>query len=55
MVTIIKRKTSKEELNKIIGKIKSRDNLLNASKYSGKVDIKDSPVEIQKKLRNEWE
>ena len=54
MITIIKSKTSKDELNRIIGSLKSRNKLLNASKYSGKIKITDSPLAIQKKLRNEW-
>lgn len=55
MVTTIRPKTKKQEIEKILSSTKADYKLLESSKYSGKIKIKKSPVLIQKKLRDEWE
>ena len=55
MVTIIKKGTSKEKiqiaLNKRPIKIKGPD----LKKYCGSISLSEDPLELQKKMRNEWE
>jgi len=55
MVTTIKKGTSREkillELKKRQAKIKSPD----LKKYCGSISLKEDPMELQKKWRNEWE
>ena len=55
MVTIIKKGTSREEiliaLKKRTVKIKSPD----LKKYCGSISLPDDPLELQKKMRDEWE
>ena len=54
MVTIISRKTRTEKINEMLAGISNKEKYLNASKYSGKLKLKQKPLTIQKKLRNEW-
>ena len=55
MVTIIKKGTSKEKiliaLNKRVVKIKGPD----LKKYCGSISLPEDPMELQKKMRDEWE
>jgi hypothetical protein len=55
MVTIIKKGTSREKiliaLKKRNVKIKSPD----LKKYCGSISLPDDPLELQKKMRDEWE
>jgi len=55
MVTIIKKGTSREKiqlaLKKRTVKIKSPD----LNKYCGSISLKEDPLKLQKKWRNEWE
>ena len=55
MVTIINRKTRKERIKELLTEIGGKEKLLLASKYSGKLKLKQTPLAIQKKLRNEWD
>lgn len=55
MVTIIKAKTKKEKINELLSKAEKKINLLKASKYCGKIKLKENPISIQKKLRDEWD
>lgn len=54
MVTIISRKTRTEKINEMLATINNKERYLKASKYSGKLKLKQNPLTIQKKLRNEW-
>jgi hypothetical protein len=54
MVTIIKKGTSKTSIKHLVDKIQVRKGI-DAQKYCGVIKLKESPVDIQKKLRNEWE
>ncbi len=54
MVTIIKKGTNKKEIEKTLSNLKSAKKL-DAYKYCGKIKLKEDPMVIQKKLRDEWE
>lgn len=54
MVTIISRKTKTDKINEMLASINNKEKYLKASKYSGKLKLRQSPLTIQKKLRNEW-
>jgi hypothetical protein len=55
MVTIIKKGTSREKIltamKKRPLKIKSPD----VKKYCGSISLSEDPLEVQKKMRDEWE
>ncbi|MGB3774366.1 MAG: hypothetical protein WA951_03845 [Leeuwenhoekiella sp.] len=54
MVTVIKKGSDKKEIEKALSNMKS-ERKFNAYKYCGTVKLKDDPLEIQKKMRDEWE
>jgi len=54
MVTIIKKGSDKKEVEKALSKIK-RKKKFDAYKYCGTISLKEDPLEIQKKMRDEWE
>ncbi|MGZ5242885.1 MAG: hypothetical protein ACXWEY_09300 [Bacteroidia bacterium] len=54
MVTIIKKGIAKKDIEKIFREVKPRKKL-DAKKYSGIIKLGEDPLEIQKKLRDEWE
>jgi len=54
MVTVIKSSTSKAQIQKLLDKameVKGVD----THKYCGVIKLKEDPLEIQKRLRDEWE
>ncbi|MGB4775997.1 MAG: hypothetical protein WBP45_12540 [Daejeonella sp.] len=53
MVTIIKKGTDIKEIDKVLSKLKSPKKF-DAYKYLGTVKLKTGPLEIQKKMRDEW-
>jgi hypothetical protein len=53
-VTTIKKGTKRMELDKALQNINSGKSL-DAKKYSGIIKLEEDPIEIQKRLRNEWE
>ncbi len=53
MVLIIKRTTKKRDLEKIVKDIKPKK-LFKASEFCGKIKVKEDAVEIQRRLRNEF-
>ena len=53
MVTVIREGTSKDILDKVLAKLKIKKGF-SSKKYSGVLKLKDSPIEIQKKMRDEW-
>jgi len=56
MVTMIKKGTSKEKIDKIIerrAKVVARK--INIKKYCGVIKLNEDPLHLQKKWRNEWE
>ncbi len=54
MVTTISKKTRRKRIKEILETVNSKGKYLKASKYSGKLKLKQKPLTIQKKLRNEW-
>jgi hypothetical protein len=54
LVTILNKKTKKEDIRDILSSLNSKGKHLRVSKYSGRLKLKKSPLTIQKKLRNEW-
>jgi hypothetical protein len=55
MVTTIKKGTSRE---KILVALKKRPVIIKSpdlKKYCGSISLNEDPLELQKKLRNEWE
>ncbi len=56
MVLILKKGASEEEMQLIKKKLqkKSRKAGVDIKKYSGTIKLKEDPLKIQKKLRDEW-
>ncbi|MBF9252424.1 hypothetical protein I2I11_03880 [Pontibacter sp. 172403-2] len=54
MVTVIKKGTDKKEIEKALSNLKSTKRF-DAYKYCGTVKLKEYPLAIQKKMRDEWE
>lgn len=54
MVTTINKKTKKNKLKQLVVSANSKNKVLDASKYSGKMKIEEKPLKIQKKSRDEW-
>ncbi len=54
MVTVIKKGSERKVIEKALSKIKSKKKF-DAYKYCGKVKLKEDPLIIQKRMRNEWE
>jgi hypothetical protein len=57
MVLILKKGASKkemEQINRKLSRMSSRKKL-DAKKYCGVIKLKEDPLLIQKRLRNEWE
>ncbi len=57
MVLILKAGASKKEIEEIEKKLykKTVNHGFNAKKYNGIIKLKDDPLKIQKRLRNEWQ
>ena len=54
MVTIIKKGTKKKDLETALANLSSPKKL-NAHKYLGIVKLNEDPIQIQLRLRNEWQ
>ena len=56
MVLVLKKGATEKEVQLIKKKLqkKSRKAGVNVKKYSGKLKLKEDPMAIQKKLRDEW-
>lgn len=57
MVLLLKEGASKKEIEAIEKKLSKEKTFrgFNAKKYNGILSLKNDPLEIQLKLRNEWE
>jgi len=56
MVTVIKKGESKSNIQKALRKIEeSTKSGFNAKKFSGTLKLEEEPMDIQKRLRDEWE
>ena len=53
MAVTLKRGASKESMNQILELLKPTKGL-NTKKYCGKIKLNESPLQIQKKLRDDW-
>jgi len=59
MTVVIKKGDSKEHMDQLLKKVAEQPinptKKFEATKYSGTVKFKEDPLEIQKKMRDEWE
>lgn len=56
MVTTIKKGASKEEIHHLLeSHNKKSKNGIDVKKYCGVLNLKEDPLELQKKWRDEWE
>lgn len=53
MVTIIKKGADKKEIEKVLSNLKSPKKF-DAYKYCASVNLREDPLDIQKKMRDEW-
>lgn len=54
MVTVIKKGTDKKEIEKALSSLKSKKKF-DAYKYCGTIKLNEDPLEIQKRMKDEWE
>lgn len=56
MVVVIKKNAKRKEIDRVLRSIKPKKTgkLLNAKNYCGIIKVNGDPLEIQKKLRDEW-
>lgn len=56
MVLVLKKGATEKEMQQIKKKLhkKSGKPGLNVKKYAGKIKLKEDPLDIQKKMRDEW-
>jgi hypothetical protein len=54
MVTVIKKGISKTSIRNLVKKTQIKKGI-DAKKYSNILKIKEHPLDIQKKMRDEWE
>lgn len=54
MVTVIKKGADKEEIEKALSNMKGKKKF-DAYKYCGAIKLNEDPLEIQKRMRDEWE
>jgi predicted transcriptional regulator len=55
MITTIEKGTSDEKIRQALKKRPTKIKSLNLKKYCGSITLKEDPLEMQKKWRNEWE
>jgi len=58
MISVLKSDSTPEYLDEVLKKLRIRrasKKGINAFKYCGVVELRDNPVSIQKRMRNEWE
>jgi hypothetical protein len=54
MVTVINRNSSLKQISEMIQKMLESRKEHDAYKFCGVIKLKEKPLSIQKKLRNEW-
>ncbi len=56
MVAILKRGASRKKMQELLQKLQSRmpHKGVNTQKYCGVIELKEDALEVQKRLRNEW-
>lgn len=55
MVLVINKKTSLKEFEKLFDKMLRSKKGIDTKKYCGVLSLKEDPLELQKKWRNEWQ
>jgi len=57
MVTLLKQGSTKENIHLVLKRLNNRRTIrgLDAYKYCGVIDLIEDSLEIQKKMRDEWE
>ena len=55
MVTTIEKGTSREKIKMALKKRSVKINRPDFAKYCGSISLKEDPLEMQKKWRDEWE
>ena len=55
MVTTIKKGASREEIIEMLKKRKVKSIGIDLEKYCGSISLKEDPLQMQKKWRDEWE
>lgn len=55
MITTIKKGTSTENIRLALKKRPAKIKSLDLKKYCGSITLKEDPLEMQKKWRDEWE
>jgi hypothetical protein len=55
MITTIEKGTSGEKIRLVLKKRQSKIKSPDLKKYCGSISLKEDPLEMQKKWRNEWE
>ncbi|GHV09926.1 hypothetical protein FACS1894162_1760 [Bacteroidia bacterium] len=53
MVVVIEKKYNQQKINKLMGEFKPVK-IFDASKFAGKIEWGEEPLEYQKRIRNEW-
>lgn len=53
MVTVLKKGLKKEAISKMLEHL-SKKKGFNSKKHNGVIRLKESPIAIQKKMRDEW-
>ena len=55
MVTIIKKEMQRKEIHSLLTEKRSKKKKgIDLNKYCGAIDLKEDPLRLQKKWRNEW-
>lgn len=54
MTHLITKKTTKKEIEQLTLKTQKSKKGINLDEFCGILKLKESPVQIQKKMRNEW-
>ena len=55
MITVIKKGSTAETVKKKLNKHQEKQSRKDLSKYCGVIKLKEDPVVVQKKIRDEWE
>ena len=55
MVVILKKGSALSVIQNLIESLKKRHKGFNAHKFCGAIKLKENPIDIQKKMRNEWD
>ena len=55
MVITIKKGTTRKKILTVLKKRKAKTKVLDLKKYCGSITLKEDPLDMQKKWRDEWE